>query len=218
MAGPRVRLSLEKAGRGVPLGNDDETEKRRGGWGCGRIRTARFDSVPAMTRSVLDDAYGHHVWATLELIDACSSLSAEQLETSVTGTYGSILDTMRHLVGADRSYLFVISGGRAPLIDDEEESTMGLPDLRKVMEENGSIWPEVVAGHLDPDADYVRPQDDGSLSHAPLGVRLAQVVHHGSDHRSQICTALTSIVEPPEIDVWDYAEKDGRISMTPPGS
>jgi uncharacterized damage-inducible protein DinB len=65
----------------------------------------------------------------------------------------------------------------------------------------------------------VRPQDDGSLSHAPLGVRLAQVVHHGTDHRSQICTALTSIgVEPPLIDVWDYAEKDGRISLTPPGS
>src|SRR4051794_3304203 len=172
-----------------------------------------------MTRSVLDDAYGHHVWATLELIDACSSLSAEQLETSVAGTYGSILDTMRHLVGGDRAYLFVISGGGAPLIDEEEESKMGLTELRKVMKEDAALWPEVVAGDLDPDADYVRRQQDGSLSHAPLGVRLAQVVHHGSDHRSQICTALTSIaVQPPEIDVWDYAEKDGRIQLTPPGS
>jgi uncharacterized damage-inducible protein DinB len=172
-----------------------------------------------MTRSVLDDAFRHHVWATLELIDVCSSLSPDQLETSVPGTYGSILDTMRHLVGGDRGYLFVISGRRVPVIDEEEESRMDLSDLRKVMEEDGSFWPELVAGELDPDADYARPQDDGSLSHAPLGVRLAQVVHHGTDHRSQICTALTSIgVEPPLIDVWDYAEKDGRISLTPPGS
>jgi uncharacterized damage-inducible protein DinB len=172
-----------------------------------------------MTRSVLDDAFGHHVWATLELIDVCSSLSPQQLETSVPGTYGSILDTMRHLVGGDRAYLWVIGRERLPLVDEEVESTMDLADLRKVMEDNGSVWPEVIGGDLDPDADYVREQDDGSLSHAPLGVRLAQVVHHGSDHRSQICTALSTIgKQPPEFDVWEYAEKDGRISRTPPES
>ena len=172
-----------------------------------------------MTRSVLDDAFRHHVWATLELIDVCASLPPEQLETSVPGTYGSIIDTMRHLVGGDRGYLFAISRQRVPAIEEEEEAKMDLADLRKVMEENGSLWPELIAADLDPDADYVRPQPDGSESHAPLGIRLAQVVHHGTDHRSQICTALTSIgVEPPFIDVWDFAEKDGRISSTPPGS
>lgn len=44
-----------------------------------------------------------------------------------------------------------------------------------------------------------------------MGVRLAQVVHHGTDHRSQVCTALTSLgVTPPEIDVWAYAQATGR--------
>jgi uncharacterized damage-inducible protein DinB len=38
------------------------------------------------------------------------------------------------------------------------------------------------------------------------------VVHHGTDHRSQICTALTTLgIEPPSIDVWDYGEQDGRV-------
>ena len=54
-----------------------------------------------MTRPILADAFDHHVWATLQLIDACLALSDEQLATTVPGTYGSILDTMRHLVGAD---------------------------------------------------------------------------------------------------------------------
>ena len=63
----------------------------------------------------------------------------------------------------------------------------------------------------------VRHRDDGSTSSAPLGVRLAQVIHHGTDHRSQICTDLTAIgVTPPEIDVWDYADSEGRLSETPP--
>ncbi len=33
----------------------------------------------------------------------------------------------------------------------------------------------------------------------------------GTDHRSQVCTALTSLgVEPPDIDVWAYARESGR--------
>jgi uncharacterized damage-inducible protein DinB len=74
-----------------------------------------------------------------------------------------------------------------------------------------------VAGDLDPERPVTRLRDDGSTSTAPLGVRLAQVLHHGTDHRSQVCTALTSLgIEPPLIDVWDYAESQGRLVETPP--
>ena len=30
-----------------------------------------------MTRSLLADAFGHHVWATLQLLDACLPLTEE---------------------------------------------------------------------------------------------------------------------------------------------
>ena len=169
-----------------------------------------------MSRPLLADAYGHHVWATLRLIDACLALEPAQLETSVPGTYGSILDTMRHLVGADASYLFVLSGGRTAEI---EEDQMDLRELRAAMEANGPGWASLVAGDLDADAIVVRHRDDGSESHAPLGIRLAQALHHGTDHRSQVCTALTTLgVEPPAIDAWDYADQDGRLSETPPSA
>ena len=50
-----------------------------------------------------------------------------------------------------------------------------------------------------------------------MGIRLAQAIHHGTDHRSQICTALTSLgIEPPSIDAWDFAQQDGRLGETPP--
>ena len=172
-----------------------------------------------MTTSLLKDAYGHHVWATLRLIDACLELTPEQLGTTVPGTYGSILDTMRHLVGADASYLHVISGGRAPSIDDDEEERMDLADMRKAMERHAPIWADVVQEDLDPDAVAVRRRPDGSEGHAPLGIRLAQVIHHGTDHRSQICTALTTLgIEPPLIDAWDFGEQDGRVFDVPPES
>ena len=169
-----------------------------------------------MSRSVLDDAFAHHVWATLRLVDTCLPLSSEQLGTAVLGTYGSILETVRHLVGADASYLFAMTEGRTSLIDEDR---MALPELRAAMEGHGAAWSQLVAQDLDPDAITVRRRDDGSETHAPMGIRLAQALHHGTDHRSQICTVLTTLgVEPPGIDLWDFADQAGRVVEIPPTS
>jgi uncharacterized damage-inducible protein DinB len=64
-----------------------------------------------------------------------------------------------------------------------------------------------------PDA-MVREVDksDGYQRWAPVGFRLAQALHHGTDHRSQISTALTTLgVEPPAIDVWHFGLATRRI-------
>jgi uncharacterized damage-inducible protein DinB len=168
-----------------------------------------------MSRPLLDDAFGHHNWATIQLIDACLALDSGQLDTVVPGTYGSIIDTLRHTVAADCGYLYTLTGGRHAEISDEDEPRLDLAALRAAMVANGPDWATLVAADIDPDLDVIRHRDDGTDSHAPLGIRLAQVLHHGSDHRSQVCTALTSLgVEPPEIDVWDFAAKDGRTSVT----
>ena len=164
----------------------------------------------------MEDAFAHHVWATLRLVDTCLPLSSEQLETPVLGTYGSILETVRHLVGADASYLFTMTGGRTSLIDEDR---MDLPELRAAMEGHGAAWSQLVAQDLEPDAITVRRRDDGSETHAPMGIRLAQALHHGTDHRSQICTVLTTLgVEPPAIDLWDFGEQEGRVVEIPPTS
>ncbi len=167
-----------------------------------------------MTTSLLADAFGHHTWATLQVIDACAKLTPEQLASSVPGTYGLIIDTLRHTVAGDCGYLFALTGGRVREID---EDAMDLAQLRAAIEANAVSWTEFLAQDLDPETTVTRHRDDGSQSHAPLGIRLAQAVHHGTDHRSQICTALTNLgIEPPAIDVWDFAWKDGRISENPP--
>jgi uncharacterized damage-inducible protein DinB len=169
-----------------------------------------------VSRSLLADAFAHHVWATLRVIDACLPLDAAQLETAAPGTYGSIVDTVRHLVGADCGYLATLTDGRVARID---EDAMDLAARRSAMEGNDAAWSRLVADDLDADAVVVRRRDDGSETHAPLGIRLAQALHHGTDHRSQICTALTTLgVEPPEIDVWDFGERHGRVVEVPPTS
>jgi uncharacterized damage-inducible protein DinB len=161
----------------------------------------------------MEDAFAHHVWATIRLLDACLALGPEQLEAGVPGTYGSILETQRHLVGSDSGYLFATTGERAHLIDEDH---MDLAQLRAAMERNGVGWSGLLAQDLDADTPNVRRRDDGSETHTTMGIRIAQALHHGTDHRSQICTALSSLgVEPPGIDVWAFAELDGRVVEIP---
>lgn len=87
---------------------------------------------------------------------------------------------------------------------------MDLHELRAVITANGKDWMPLFATGLDGEADMVE-HGDGWNFHSPTGFRLAQVIQHGTDHRSQICTALTSLsVEPPAIDLWAYGEATGR--------
>ena len=166
-----------------------------------------------MASSLYADAFRHHVWATFRLLDTCDRLTAEQLASAVPGTYGSIIDTLRHIVGADRSYLALLSGETIQRID---EDAMTLAELRAVMQADNPAWETVLAGAIDPDEVLVRRFDDGRQVRAPLGLRLAQVVHHGTDHRSQVATALTNLgIEPPPMDLWDWGEALGRVVDVP---
>jgi uncharacterized damage-inducible protein DinB len=163
-----------------------------------------------MPTSVLADAFGHHVWSTIRVLDACAVLDEDQLGSVVPGTYGSIIDTLRHLVGADVFYLDILRGGEPEPFD---EPASDIPVMRAAMAGHEAMWQALLAGDLDPTVDVVEVEISGYETHAPLGVRLAQALHHGTDHRSQVCTALTNLgIEPPSIDVWDFGALDGRVS------
>jgi uncharacterized damage-inducible protein DinB len=162
-----------------------------------------------MSSPILADAFGHHAWATIRVLDACAALEPGQLVTAVPGTYGSILETIRHTVDGDVFYLDVLLGRHEPFDKDSSD----IPTLRAVMERHEADWRDLIAGELDPATDVVEHEDNGYETHAPLGIRLAQALYHGTDHRSQVCTALSSLgIEPPGIEVWDYGHLDGRVS------
>jgi uncharacterized damage-inducible protein DinB len=161
-----------------------------------------------MPSPILADAFGHHVWATVRVLDACAALDDAQLATTVPGTYGSILETLRHVVDGDVFYLDVLNGAREAF---DKEAT-DIPTLRAVMEAHDTVWQRLIAGDLDPATDVVEFEESGWETHAPLGIRLAQALYHGTDHRSQVCTALTALgIAPPGIEVWDFAARDGRM-------
>ena len=150
------------------------------------------------------------------MIDLCLTLTPEQLDTAVPGTYGSILATTRHIVGADAWDLYVFTGERSDLVD---EDAMDLAQLRTAMERHDARWAAVLAQGLDPDAVLEEvDDDDGYRRSATVGIRFTGVLHHGTDHRSQICTAITALgIKPPRIDAVDYGLEVGRVAEIYPG-
>jgi uncharacterized damage-inducible protein DinB len=155
--------------------------------------------------SLMRDAFEHHVWATLRLLDACVPLDTKQIATAVPGTYGSIIDTLRHVVGADSRYLFDMTGDAARRIEEHE---MDLRALRDAMRTDGEAWGVLLTSN--PEPGQVVSEVYGYGRDVPIEIRLAQVLHHGTEHRSQICTALTTLgIEPPWIDPFTWWQHHG---------
>ena len=167
--------------------------------------------------SWLQDAFAHHVWATIRLIDSCQDLPQQHLRHEVPGTRGPIIETLAHIVDGDTWDLDVLE---ARSLADVEETDVDLGAIREAMRRNAARWSSFVSRAPDLSA-IVREVDpaDGFRRVAPVGLRIAAALEHGADHRSQIRTALTTLgVRPPATDVLTFGVEIGRIQETPGAS
>src|SRR5258706_396383 len=60
----------------------------------------------------LTTLFSHNLWANLRLLERCAELTSEQLDSTIGGTFGSIRDTLQHIVTAEQSYFSRISTGQ----------------------------------------------------------------------------------------------------------
>ena len=160
--------------------------------------------------SLLKDAFDHHSWATLNVLDACAALPPAILEVAVTGTYGTIEATLRHAIESDSYYLDDFYGGWLA----RQHPSETLSELRELAVAQSQAWSALLEGDLDADEviHEVDPED-GYQRDATVGLRLAQALHHGNDHRSQICTTMSAHgFTPPPVSVWEYGFFSGRAS------
>jgi hypothetical protein len=75
---------------------------------------------------------------------------------------------------------------REPTTTLTDVDGMDLAELRAAMDSHGAAWSRLLAQDLDPDAVVCGSSDDGYERDAPMGIQLAQALHHGTDHRSQL--------------------------------
>jgi uncharacterized damage-inducible protein DinB len=161
------------------------------------------------------EAFRHNVWANKRLIAFCRDLTSEQLAATTQGTYGSILDTLNHVVASDAGYLPRPKIKRPEWAGDDHD-IQGLDVLEARVDETAPLWERYVSDPLD--AQHLLLLDEGAYE-AQASIPVAQALHHGNVHREQVCSILTSLgLEPPDLQVWAYAEETGRAHELRPES
>ena len=64
------------------------------------------------TTDTLTTLFRHNRWANVRILERCAGLTNEQLDATIAGAYGSIRDTLQHIVTAERLYFSRISTGQ----------------------------------------------------------------------------------------------------------
>jgi uncharacterized damage-inducible protein DinB len=166
--------------------------------------------------SPLAEPLRHNAWATLQLLDAARALTPEQLAATVPGTFGSTLATLQHVVAAEGFYQFLLTG-RWPAWRWPADQPPDLDTLERAARESAAFWETFLTRPHDPEQIVVVPDPrEDKIHDVALGVILAQVLDHGTDHRSQVSTILSAIgATPPRLDGWAYGRARGRVVTRP---
>ena len=161
----------------------------------------------------LHDLARHNAWATVQVLVFCRGLDEAALEATVPGTYGTIIETLRHMIDAEASYLFRLTG-TWPAHPWRGDDAVGLD----VLAERAAVLATTLERFLTGDWDSERlgeaRGDEGEVFAVPAGVFLTQVLHHANEHRAHVCTILGALGhEPPDVSAWGYALATGRSTL-----
>jgi uncharacterized damage-inducible protein DinB len=160
----------------------------------------------------LQDLFDYNYWARDQQLAVCMTLTQEDLERRLGGSFGSVHDTLKHLLGAEYVWLERFNGSSPrtiPWLD--EMSNLEAIRLR---------WEEVERGMR----ACIRGLDTGRLATPltyqnlkgetwtyPLWQALMHLANHGTYHRGQVTMGLRLLgAQPPAIDFLVYYDKVRR--------
>jgi uncharacterized damage-inducible protein DinB len=159
--------------------------------------------------SPLDHILRHNTWATGALIEFCRTLDSAKLDAHAPGTYGTLYGTLQHLVSAEQWYAELLTGEILGERIRRTDAPHSIDELATIAAATGERLLQVAASD-DPTRVIVTNEPRRST----VGVVLAQVVHHGNEHRTQATTILgANGVEPPALSGWAYG-RAVKISTT----
>jgi uncharacterized damage-inducible protein DinB len=165
-----------------------------------------------MTAKDLEVLYDYSYWANRKLFDVIAQLTPEQFTQLVAGSYGSIRNTMVHVLSAEAGWLERCGGPkRGPRLNPAD-----FPTVESVVQAWNRVEVQVrqfLATLKDEDlarnAEYATDQSE-KLS-MPLGELLQHAANHGVHHRGQVALLLRLLGHAPgDLDMLlYYAEKRG---------
>lgn len=166
--------------------------------------------------SPIDAVFQQNAWATERLIEVCELLSDDQLDATVDAAYGSIRETLTHLLSAEQYYLARL-GHPDPSHRVVEGAFAGFEVMRRAARENGARFAR--SANESPEL-VILGNDTDTFEDIDATVFLVQANNHSSEHRTQVVTALTRLGAGPAdldamIDGWSWGEASGALRPKP---
>lgn len=165
-----------------------------------------------MTIQDLKTFYNYNYWATKKVLAVVSELSQEEFTKEVAGGYGSIRNTLVHIMSTEWGWLSRCGG-------HQRESSLKAEDF-PTLESITEVWAEVetyIHDFLGTLTDekltqmVYYPGKNNITRSMPMGELLHHSIIHGAHHRGQIAVLLRELgYSPGSIDIlFYYAEQHG---------
>jgi uncharacterized damage-inducible protein DinB len=152
--------------------------------------------------STLVELIRYNNWANARVLAACRALSAEQLDAAAPGAYGTIRDTLEHVVRAEAAYVGRMTGDR-PQPPFSWGGRTDLADLAAFADRVGGALLDAV--QRIPPTHLVHEEEDGQFIDYHARHLFIQAINHGIEHRTNVTTILSGLGLPaPEVDGWAY--------------
>ncbi len=147
----------------------------------------------------------HNNWANATLLEACASLSDEQLDARDDPDAWSLRETLIHLVNCQKDYLCLL---HQP--DGERFEPAAYEELQTSAKESGDGLLALVDDSEHEMEREIRASDGYAFKR---WVVLVQVLNHANDHRRQASFMLRRLgVTPPKLDGWSHGEATGALT------
>jgi uncharacterized damage-inducible protein DinB len=151
----------------------------------------------------LSDFFRFNLWANRTLLDTCATLNDAQLDLTIRGVYGTVRETLVHLVRAEEGYARAVVQNDTPQTPPLKDFTTfpGFDELQRRIEWSGNALLKVAEQD---DLGRKLYLDDGTYN-ADVIIVLMQAVAHGVEHRVEITAMLNQHeIAVLELDVWTY--------------
>ena len=164
-----------------------------------------------MTVKDLERLYDYSYWANKRLFQVVSQLTPEQFTQTVAGSYGSIRNTLVHVLSAEWGWLDRCGGpGRGPALRPDDYPSV--ESVVKAWSKVEGYVREFLADLKDDDLtrtiEFKNPR--GEKRSGVLGALLQHGATHGVHHRGQVALLLRALgYTPGNFDLLFYDAEKG---------
>jgi uncharacterized damage-inducible protein DinB len=164
-----------------------------------------------MDVEIIEALYRYNAWANRRVLDAVSRVTQADFARELKSSYGSIRDTLTHVVWSEWIWLQRWNGLSPTLVF----SPADFPDVESLRErfetvatERSGFLRDITAERLLQVVEYKNVK--GEIWRYPLWQQLHHVVNHSTYHRGQVATMLRQLgATPAATDLLVYYDDGG---------